>query len=119
MPLIVYHNPRCSKSRQTLAIVEESGTEHTVVEYLKTPPDGERIEGLATMLGVPVADLLRTGESEFKEANDLPSLDDDTALAAWISAHPKVLQRPVVVDDEAAKAVIGRPPETVNELLSS
>jgi len=119
MSLTIYHNPRCSKSRQTLAILEEAGVEPTIVEYLKTPPDGATIEALARMLGVGVPQLLRTGEQVYREATDLPPAGDDAALAAWVSEHPIVLQRPIVVDSEAGKAVIGRPPEQVQELLSS
>lgn len=119
MSLTIYHNPRCSKSRQTMTILEESGADTTVIEYLKTPPDAATIESLASMLGVRVADLLRTGEQEYKDAGDLPDADDDSAMAAWLSAHPRVLQRPIVVDQDRRKAVVGRPPENVRELISS
>ena len=66
---------------------------------------------------MPLADLLRRGESEFREANDLPDLDDEAALAAWVAAHPIVLQRPIVLDSDRGKAVVGRPPENVADLL--
>lgn len=117
--LTIYHNPRCSKSRETLEILRSSGSAPRVIEYLQEPPDAKRINAIAGMLKVPVADLLRRGETEFKEASDLPELDDDTALAAWISAHPRTLQRPIVVDDDRARAVIGRPPGNVRELMFS
>ncbi len=119
MPLLIYHNPRCSKSRQTLAILEESGADVEVVEYLKNPPDAETIGSLAQMLGLGVASLMRTGEDDYRQASDLPAADDDVALANWLSAHPRVLQRPIVVDPDAKTAVIGRPPENVRELLYS
>ena len=70
-------------------------------------------------LGVAVADLLRRNEDEFRNADDLPQLDDDDALAAWIAKHPRVLQRPIVVDAAAGVAIIGRPPENVHPLLQS
>lgn len=115
--LTIYHNPRCSKSRATLRLIEDAGVSPDIVTYLETPPTGERIAELAGMIGVPVRDLLRKGESDFKEATDLPDLDDDAALAGWLSAHPRVLERPIVVDSASGRAVIGRPPENVEELL--
>jgi arsenate reductase len=68
-------------------------------------------------IGVHVADLLRRGEDEFKQAGDLPDLADDAALAKWLEAHPKVIERPIVVDEDRGKAVIGRPPENVLGLI--
>lgn len=117
MPVTIYHNPRCSKSRKTLEIIEKSGVEPTVVSYLEDPPTADEILVLAGRLGVSVADLVRRGEREFKEADDLPKLGDDPALAAWLADHPIVLERPIVVDTATGKAVIGRPPENVEALL--
>lgn len=117
MSVTIYHNPRCSKSRQTLELLTNSGVEHAVVLYLEDAPDASKIKELATNLGVSVADLLRRGEPEFKAANDLPDLSDNDALAAWVAAHPKVLERPIVVDNESGKTIMGRPPENVLQLL--
>jgi arsenate reductase len=117
MAITIYHNPRCSKSRKTLEIISDAGVEPTIVLYLQDTPGAPEILTIAAKLGVPVADLLRRGESEFKDAKDLPDLGEDTAVAAWIEAHPIVLQRPIVVDNESGKAVIGRPPENVKDLL--
>jgi len=117
MSLTIYHNPRCSKSRKTLQIIQDSGVEPTIHLYLEDAPPGSEIVAIADKLGLPVADLLRRGESAFKEATDLPDLDDNIALAKWIQTHPIVLERPIVVDNVSGKAVIGRPPENVNELL--
>ena len=117
MTITIYHNPRCSKSRKSLEIINAAGISPTIVEYLREPPDAAAVEKLAELLGVPVADLLRRGETEFKEATDLPDLADDAALAAWVARNPRVLQRPIVVDDERQHAVIGRPPENVEALL--
>ena len=117
MALRIYHNPRCSKSRQTLEIIRGAGIEPEIVLYLERPPSAETIAGLADKLGLQVADLLRRGESEFKTADDLPDLNDNRALAGWLAAHPKVIERPVVVDSGTGKAVLGRPPENVKELL--
>ena len=116
MSIIIYHNPRCSKSRKTLELLIDAGVTPTIVEYLNTPPNAAKTLQLASLLGVAVADLLRRGEVEFKEATDLPDLADDAALAAWLEVHPKVIERPIVVDDSGNRAVIGRPPEKVLEL---
>ncbi len=117
MSITIYHNPRCSKSRNSLALLTDAGVEPVIVEYLKTPPDAQQIRALAALLGTPVAGLLRRGEAEFKEAADLPDLDDDAALAAWLAKHPRVIERPIVVNDAGDTAVIGRPPENVLDLV--
>jgi len=117
MAVTIFHNPRCSKSRQTLELITDSGISHTVVLYLDNSPTANTILGIAEKLGLPVADLLRRGESDFKEATDLPDLGDNNALAEWLADHPIVLQRPIVVNDDSGQAVIGRPPENVSELL--
>ena len=118
MSITIYHNPRCSKSRKTLELLEQSGVHPTIVEYLQTPPTANATLRHASLLGVRVADLLRRGEDEFKQADDLPDLEDDAALAAWLETHPKVIERPIVIDEENGKAVIGRPPENVLELIA-
>ena len=118
MALKIYHNPRCSKSRKTLEIIQDAGIEPTIVLYLENSPSADEIAAVAGKLQMPVADLLRKGESAFKEASDLPDLGDNAALAAWVAEHPIVLERPIVVDTDSGKAVLGRPPENVKELLS-
>lgn len=118
MSLRIYHNPRCSKSRKTLEIIRNAGIEPTIIRYLDEAPPAAEILDLAQKLGVTVADLLRRGEADFKNATDLPDLDDDKALAAWVQAHPKALERPIVIDTSSGKAIMGRPPENVNQLLS-
>lgn len=118
MSLTIYHNPRCSKSRKTLDIIRAAGVEPAIQLYLEDTPSAGQIAAIANKLGLTVADLLRRGESEFKEATDLPNLDDDMALAEWLQLHPIVLERPIVVDSSSGRAVVGRPPENVNELLS-
>ncbi len=117
MAITIYHNPRCSKSRQTLQLINDAGIQPVIVAYLEDPPSGSEIGELAERLGTTVAALLRRGEKDFKEARDLPDLSDDTALANWLADHPIVMQRPLVVDGESGRAVIGRPPENVLELL--
>ena len=118
MSITIYHNPRCSKSRKTLELLEQAGIEPTIVEYLGTPPSAEDTLRHARLIGVRVADLLRRGEDEFRNASDLPDLDDDAALAAWLESHPRVIERPIVVDEENGRAVIGRPPENVLDLIA-
>lgn len=118
MGILIYHNPRCSKSRKTLEILQASSADTEVVRYLDEPPDGATVLDLAARLGLPVNGLLRRGEAAFKDADDLPDLDDDAALAEWIAAHPITLQRPIVVDTDSGRAVVGRPPENVRELLN-
>jgi arsenate reductase len=117
MAVTIYHNPRCTKSRQTLELVQESGVEHRVVLYLEQTPSADEIAGLARKLGLAVADLLRRGESEFLEATDLPDLKDDERLAEWLVLHPIVVERPIVVNNDTGEAAIGRPPENVIALL--
>lgn len=117
MALTIYHNPRCSKSRETLKILNDAGIEPTIVLYLKNAPAADELLEVAKQLGTPVSALLRRGEKEFKDAQDLPDLDDDAAVARWLSAHPIVLQRPIVIDTDLGKAVLGRPPENAKDLL--
>ncbi|AVA37370.1 MULTISPECIES: arsenate reductase (glutaredoxin) [Cupriavidus] len=117
--ITIYHNPRCSKSRETLALVESAaqrlGEPVEIVEYLKTPPSLATLRQLHTMLGLPVRAMIRDGESAYKEL-DLadPGLTDAELLAA-VADNPILLQRPVVVRNR--RAAIGRPPENVAQLL--
>lgn len=118
MMITIYHNPRCSKSRETLALVESlntSGVPLNVVEYLKTPPTVEELEALHRQLGRPVRDMLRDGEEPYKELNLARADLTDAEAYAAIAAHPILLQRPVVV--YRGKAAIGRPPESVQALF--
>ena len=117
MAIKIYHNPRCSKSRKTLELIQGAGVEPEIVLYLQDTPSAAEIAALAKSVGQPLANLLRRGETEFKDATDLPDLADDQALAGWLTAHPIVLERPVVIDTETGKGVMGRPPENVAELL--
>jgi len=117
MTFTIYHNPRCSKSRKTLELIESAGVSPTIVEYLTAPPDADTLLRISTLLDIPLSDLLRRGESEFTDAGDTVPLDDNEALADWIAANPKVLERPIVVDEEQGRAVVGRPPENVLSLL--
>ncbi len=117
MNISLYHNPNCSKSRKTLELLEENGISPNIIAYLTEPPSAKSILRVAQALDVKVAELLRKGDEEFANAADLPPLDDDAALASWIHRHPSVLQRPIAIDEASGKAIIGRPPENVLDLI--
>ena len=109
------HNSRCSKSRGALALLRERGIEPELVHYLETPPDAAQLRELLAMLDLPAGALLRTGEPEYADLGLAdPSVTDDQRIAAMV-AHPRLIERPVFV--HGGRAVIGRPPERVLELL--
>lgn len=112
----IYHNPRCSKSRDTLALLRERGIEPDVVAYLETPPDAAQLKALLAQLGLADArDLMRQGEAEYAELGLAdPALSQDALIAAMV-AHPRLIERPIVVANGQAR--IGRPPEKVLEIL--
>ena len=110
----IYHNPRCSKSRATLALLEQRGLEPEIIEYLKTPLQASEIKELIAMLRVAPKDLLRTGEAAFQESGLSPDAPADELVALMASA-PIVIERPIVVI--GGRARIGRPPERVLELM--
>ncbi len=110
---VIYHNPRCSKSRQTLALLTENNVEPEIVEYLKTPPTTGELGEILVKLGMKPADILRRKET--KEAGLDPSTLSDAQIIAAISANPAIMERPIVVKGD--RAVMGRPPENVLELL--
>lgn len=111
----IYHNPRCSKSRQTLALLQEQGIEPTVIEYLKDTPSEDGIKELLSKLGfVSARELMRSKEDVFKEL-ELKNESDEDKLVAAMAAHPKLIERPIVVKGEQAR--LGRPPEAVLEIL--
>ena len=119
MKLTIYHNPRCSKSRKTLELIESHGIRPRIVEYLEKPPDADTLLRLSEMLDVPLSDLLRKNEAEFAESREPVPVDDNEALSRWLHEHPRVLQRPIVVDDDSGRAVVGRPPENVLDIISN
>lgn len=100
-----------------MELIGSQGITPTIVEYLANPPTADTLLGIAKLLGIPIAGLLRRNEDAFREAGDTVPLEDDQALAAWIHDNPRVLQRPIVVDVADGRAVVGRPPEKVLELL--
>jgi len=115
--LTIYHNPRCSKSRQTLQIIKDHGIQPTVVEYLKTPLNNLELESISRLLKKRPKDFVRKSEIDFKENNIKNIIEDDIELINKMVKFPKIIERPIVVF--RGKAVIGRPPEKVLELLNS
>ncbi|MCK7595759.1 arsenate reductase (glutaredoxin) [Microbulbifer sp. CAU 1566] len=111
----IYHNPRCSKSRQTLQVLQDNNVEPQVVLYLETPPDAATLQSLLQKLGIGARDLLRKGEDAYKELNLKDPALSDEALVQAMATHPKLIERPIVV--KGNQAVLGRPPENVLELL--
>ncbi len=115
MSIIIYHNPRCSKSRETLKLLEDRGIAPEIREYLKEVPSADELKAVLGKLGISARELLRTKEAEYKEAGlDNPALDEAAVIAAMVS-HPKLIERPIVINGERAR--IGRPPESVLEIL--
>lgn len=111
----IYHNPRCSKSRETLALLQARGIEPEVLLYLETPPSVEELKELLARLGLSARQLLRTGEDEYKQLGLADTGLGEQALLEAMRAHPRLMQRPIVV--AGARAAIGRPPEAVLEIL--
>lgn len=113
--IVIWHNPRCSKSRQTMQLLTDAGIQSTVIEYLKTPPEASEIKRVLGVLGIAPKAFIRTKEAAFKDNGLGASGISDDALVAAMAAHPILIERPVVIKGD--KAVIGRPPEKVNALL--
>ncbi|MBN9086862.1 MAG: arsenate reductase (glutaredoxin) [Reyranella sp.] len=115
MTVTIWHNPRCSKSRQTLELLQKKGVAPVIREYLKEPPGKAEVEKLIDMVGGDPGELVRDGEAEFKALKKKKAEMSKADIARAIAAHPILLQRPIVVAGK--KAAIGRPPEAVLPLL--
>ena len=115
MTITIWHNPRCSKSRETLELIRKKGVEPAIREYLKEPPSKAEIEKLIDLVGGDPHELIRDGEPEFKALGKKKADLGKADIAKAIAAHPILLQRPIVV--AGARAAIGRPPEAVLPLL--
>lgn len=114
MKTVIYHNPRCSKSRQGLEILKEIGADFEVVEYLNAPLSAEDLRQIINKLGIEPVDMIRKNEQDYKDRFKAKNMDHE----AWISAmvqYPKLIERPIVVSGN--KAVIGRPPENIRSLF--
>lgn len=115
MSVTIYHNPRCSKSRQTLALLEERGIQPHIVLYLENPPDHATLKMLLRQLQLTARELLRKGEDAYKSLGlDNPALDEEQLINAMMS-HPQLIERPIVVHGK--QAALGRPPENVLQIL--
>lgn len=110
----IYHNPRCSKSRETLKLIEQKGIQPEIVQYLKTPPTAEELRQILDKLGISAEDLLRKKETIFKEKYKGKTLREEEWIQAMVE-NPKLIERPIVITK--SKAIIGRPPEKVLEIL--
>ena len=115
MTVTIYHNPRCSKSRATLQLLEARGVKPKIVEYLKTPPSAAELKAILRRLGLKPHDLLRTSEPLYGELGLKARKLDAAALIALMVANPILIERPIVIAGD--KAAIGRPPEKVLEIL--
>ena len=113
--IVIYHNPRCSKSRATLGLLEEQGKHPQVVEYLKTPPTSAELKKILKMLGLKPRELIRSKEKEYREAGLGDEHMTDAQLIEAMVRHPKLIERPIVI--KGSKAALGRPPEKVLEIL--
>jgi len=113
MTVTIYHNPRCTKSRETLALLERKGVKPRVIEYLKTPPSAPEIKNIARMLGLSVREFVRTADA--RDAGIDPVEMDEKDLIAAMARNPIIIERPIVVNN--GKAAIGRPPENVLKIL--
>ena len=111
----IYHNPGCSKSRQALQLIREQGLEPEIILYLESPPTKAELRDILQKLGKNADDILRKGEADYKAHFTAISLTDEKALIDLLVAYPKVIERPIVVS--GAKAVIGRPPESISVLF--
>lgn len=115
MTVTIYHNPKCSKSREALALLRARGVEPVVVEYLRTPPSVAGLDDILRKLGKEPRELMRTREAPYRENGlDNPSLSRDQLIAAMV-AHPILIERPIVLHED--KAALGRPPEAVLAIL--
>jgi arsenate reductase len=115
MKVKIYHNPRCSKSRQTLQLIQEQGIEPEIIEYLKTPPSAEELDDILQKLAIEPRDLIRKKEAEYKATGMNDETLDREALIKGMVTTPKLIERPIVLANE--KAAIGRPPENVLTIL--
>ncbi len=115
MKVKIYHNPRCSKSRQTLQLLKEQGIEPEIIEYLKTPPSAEELDDILQKLAIEPRELMRKKEAEYKTTGMNDEALDRESLIKGMVTTPKLIERPIVLAND--KAAIGRPPENVLTIL--
>ena len=114
--ILIYHNPRWGKSRESVKILEKSGLEYKTIDYINSPPSQSELQSLADKMGIRAKDFIRSRESEYKEFNLKTQLDDDNKLFKYMSENPKLIERPIIVKGD--RAVLGRPPEKVEEFIN-
>ena len=112
----IYHNPRCSKSRQTLHLIKDKGIDPIIIEYLKTPLDKKSLRVLSGFLSLRPSEFVRKGEADFKENELSRYLDNDDKILEAMALFPKIIERPIVTCGN--RAIIGRPPSNVEKLFS-
>jgi len=113
--ITIYHNPRCSKSRQSLQLLRDKGIEPNIIEYLKTPLRKDELQNISNRLGLRPKDFVRKNENDFKE-NDLgKDIENDKKMFEAMETYPKIIERPIVTS--GSKAVVGRPPENILKLM--
>jgi arsenate reductase len=115
MTIEIFHNPRCSKSRATLALLQERGLEPNIRLYLEDPPDAAELRSILSRLDITARELLRKGESEFRELGLADATLDEAALISAMCSNPRLIERPIVLS--GSRAAIGRPPEAVLDIL--
>jgi arsenate reductase len=115
MAIVIYHNPRCTKSRETMKLLEKKGIKPQVIEYLKTPPSATELKTLVAKLGISPRQLLRKGEEPYKKLKLADENLSDAALIKAMVENPILIERPIVVNGN--KAALGRPPEAVLKIL--
>jgi len=115
--ITLYHNPRCSKSRAVLALLEQNDVSPEIVYYLENPPNAEQLQTLLTKLGLKLDDIIRRTEPEFDELGLGDSTLSDAIKLDLVCKHPRLIQRPIVVKGD--QAIIGRPPENVLQLIET
>ena len=115
--VLIYHNPRRGKSRESVQILNDLNVEYEIVDYLNNPPSVDELQSLAKKLGINARDFIRTKEPVFKELNLQPHLDDEHFMFQKMSENPKLIERPIAVKGD--RAVLGRPPERIREFLKS
>ena len=115
--VLIYHNPRWGKSRESVQILNDLNVEYEIVDYLNNPPSADELQSLANKMGLKAREFIRVKEVVFKELDLQPHLDDDTFMFQKMSENPKLIERPIAVKGD--RAVLGRPPERIREFLRS
>ncbi|MFQ3334194.1 MAG: arsenate reductase [Woeseiaceae bacterium] len=117
MELTIYHNPQCSKSRNTLSLIKKQGIKPEIILYLENIISAEDIRNIAKLLHFPIKDIIRNNDKDYLKETNYPVGEKDIELSIWLAKNPEALQRPIVLNNSNGKAIIGRPPENLYEIL--